>query len=189
MLKECIADMITDKYSDDDDGKSSKEKLDPYAGSLRLKEGGNIQNNLYYDDHNKLSNEGSGLIPDELLCIQRSKAECDQLNQQLKSITVEANQLESEPRSEDLILEVVDLESNKYMDDALEDDLGQVWLRAPHNQWESTRALIVSIVLVDGASLGQSCCVCRQTCFDQPCHRLRLECTAFVGTAVLVAPS
>ena len=86
--------MIPDKYSanpfaesdsddDEDDGKSSKKKKaakksaedtapsEPYANSLRFKEGRNVQNTLYYVDHSKLANEGNGLLPEkrnELLC-------------------------------------------------------------------------------------------------------------------------
>lgn len=141
--------MIPDKYSgnpfadsdrDDDgneDGKSSKKKAkksngdsassgDQYAGSIRLKEGRNVQNNLYYVDHSKLSNEGNGLLIDArnelLLGMQSSNATYDQLSQQLKSITAEAVQLESELKNEELILEVVDFEKREAeMDSSLQD--------------------------------------------------------------------
>ena len=55
-----------------------------------------------------------GIIPEkrnELVChLQKSKAEFDQLNQQLKATTAQAVQLESEPKNEQLILEVSDME-------------------------------------------------------------------------------
>ncbi len=111
---------------DDDDGKSAKKRTTTtasttdsgeFAGSLRLKEGRNVNNNLYYVDHTKLSNEGNGLLPEvrnELLCnAQKSKAELDHLNEQFKSITAEAAQLESEPKNEALVLELAERE--KYL--------------------------------------------------------------------------
>ena len=131
---------FADSDSDDDDNedrKSSKKKAkksngdsassgDQYAGSIRLNEGRNVQNNLYYIDHSKLSNEGNGLLIDArnslLLGMQSSNATYDQLSQQLKSITAEAVQLESEPKNEELILEVVDFEKRKAeMDSSLQD--------------------------------------------------------------------
>lgn len=134
VLKSCLDEMV-DKYStgdqfaedsDDDDGKSSKKKQtaakksvdhsDEYAGSLHLKEGRNVNNNLYYVDHTKLSNEGNGFLPEvrnELLCnAQKSKAELEQLNDQFKSIATEAAKLEAEPKNEELILELAYQEKN-----------------------------------------------------------------------------
>lgn len=136
VLKSCLDEMV-DKYTtgdqfaedsddDNDDGKSSKKKKtavkksvddsDEYAGSLRLKEGRNVNNNLYYVDNTKLSNEGNGFLPEvrnELLCnAQKSKAELEQLNDQFKSITTEAAKLEAEPKNEELILELADEEQN-----------------------------------------------------------------------------
>ena len=118
-----------DDDDDDDDGKSAKKKpkqkvvkksttgdADEYAGSLRLKEGRTVNNNLYYVDHTKLSNDGNGLLPEvrnELLCnVQKSKAELDHLNEQFKTITAEAAKLESEPKNEELILELANQENN-----------------------------------------------------------------------------
>jgi len=146
VLKSCLDEMVDkhlggdqfaeDSDDDDDDGKSSKKKAktvkkstgdsDEYPGSLRLKEGRNVNNNLYYVDHTKLSNEGNGLLPElrnELLCnSQKSKAELDQLNEQFKSITAEAAKLESEPKNEELILELADQESNlQELNDKLEE--------------------------------------------------------------------
>ena len=144
VLKSCLDEMVDKHLSnsfgegsdddDDDDGKPSKkqtinkptENSDEYSGSLKLKEGRNVQNNLYYVDHTKLSNEGNGLLPEvrnELLCdTQKSKADFDQLSRQLKSITAEAVQLESEPKNEVLILEVVELEKKLgEMNDSLEE--------------------------------------------------------------------
>lgn len=121
--------------SDDDDDEPKKKKsskkssssaatssTDEYAGSLRLKEGRNINNNLYYVDHTKQANEGNGLLPEvrnELIAdMAKSKAEFDMLSAQLKATAAEAVQLESEPKNEELILEVVDLETKMTtMDD------------------------------------------------------------------------
>ena len=124
-----------DSDSDDDEGKSKKKKKggakksdssDQYAGSLRLKVGRNANNNLYYVDHTKLANNGDGLLPDarnELICdLQKSKAEFDQLTARLKTINAEAAQLESEPKNEELILEVADLDKKMgEMNDSLEE--------------------------------------------------------------------
>jgi len=144
VLRSCLDEMVdkhtsnpfaegSDDDDDDNDGKPPKKKTakkpvddsDEYSGSLKLKEGRNVQNNLYYVDHTKLSNEGNGLLPEvrnELLCdMQKSKAEFDQLARQLKSLTAEAVQLESEPKNELLILEVADLEKKiGEMNDSLE---------------------------------------------------------------------
>ena len=148
VLKACLDEMV-DKHtlgdqfaedSDDDDdenGKSTKKRTttaakkstaesDEFAGSLRLKEGRNINNNLYYVDHTKLSNEGNGLLPEvrnELLCnAQKSKAELEYLNEQFKSITAEAAKLESEPKNEELVLELAEHEKNLLeLNDKLED--------------------------------------------------------------------
>ena len=65
--------------------------------------------------HNsKQANDGNGLVPEkrnELVChLQKSKAEFDQLNQQLKATTTQAVQLESEPKNEELIVEVSNME-------------------------------------------------------------------------------
>ena len=55
--------------SDDEGGNSSAKRAkksgssDEYAGSLHLKEGRNLNNNLYYVDHTKLANNGNGLLP------------------------------------------------------------------------------------------------------------------------------
>ncbi len=144
VLKSCLDEMVdkrtenpfSDGSNDDDDdiGKPSKKKTikksnddsNEFSGSLRLKEGRNVQNNLYYVDHTKLSNEGNGLLPEvrnDLLCsLQKFNAELDQLARLLKSITTEAVQLESEPKNEELILEVADLEKKLgEMNDNLEE--------------------------------------------------------------------
>lgn len=138
ILRTCLDDMVDqhnsnpfaeesddDNDDDDDEGKPKKKKKhtskkkstdssDEFAGSLRLKEGRNVQNSLYYVDHSKLANEGNGLLPEvknDLICeSQKSKAELDHFGRQLKSITVEASQLESEPKNEALIVELANLE-------------------------------------------------------------------------------
>jgi hypothetical protein len=129
----------SDDDDDDDDGKiSKKQKIkksnndsDEFSGSLKLKEGRNVQNNLYYVDHSKLSNEGNGLLPEvrnDLLCnMQKSKAELDQFARLHKSITSEAVQLESEPKNEELILVVANLEKKLgEMNDNLEESRSHV---------------------------------------------------------------
>lgn len=121
--------------SDDDDDEPKKKKgggakksdtSDPYAGSVRLKEGRNANNTLYYIDHTKLSNNGNGLLPEarnELLNkLATTKAELDLLSQNLKKINAEAAQLESEPKNEELLLEVTQLEKTMTeMNDSLEE--------------------------------------------------------------------
>jgi len=137
-LRTCLDDMVdkftgnpfADDDSDDEDGKSSKKKNtkksgDEWAGSLRLKEGRNLNNNLYYVDHKKLANNGNGMIPevrnDLLSNLQGAKAEFDQLSLTLKKITAEAAQLVSEPKNEELTLEGADLEKKmREMKDSLE---------------------------------------------------------------------
>lgn len=121
-----------DDDSDDEDGKSSKKKAskatsssDEYAGSVKLKEGKTTNATLYYLDHTKLANNGNGLLPElrnELLGnIQTANAECEQLSASLKNITSEATRLESEPKNEELAIEVATLEKDKEdMDDSLE---------------------------------------------------------------------
>ncbi len=149
VLKSCLDEMVDkrtgnpfDDGSDDDDdedGKPSKKQKimksnndsDEFSGSLKLKEGRNVQNNLYYVDHSKLSNEGNGLLPEmrnDLLCsMQKSKAELEQLTRLHKSITAEAVQLESEPKNEELILVVADLERKlREMNDSLEESRSHV---------------------------------------------------------------
>ena len=148
VLKACLDDMVDKKTGgnpfaedsdddDDDDGvskkKSSSKKSssgatgsDEYSGSLRLKEGRNVNNNLYYVDHTKQANDGNGLLPEakQLLLgeLTKSKAEFDQLNQQIKSTTATAAQLESEPKNEQLILDVADMEKRMgEMKEAIEE--------------------------------------------------------------------
>jgi len=136
VLRTCLDEMV-DKFtgnpfddSDDEDEKSSKKKAANKEGSdeyaLRLKEGRNLNNNLYYVDHTKLANNGDGLLPDarnDLLSdMQGSKAEFDQLSLTLKKISSEASQLESQPKNEELLLEVIDLEKRMGdMNDSLEE--------------------------------------------------------------------
>jgi hypothetical protein len=138
ILRSCLDDMVDqhnsnpfaedsddDNDDDDDEGKPKKKKKqtatkkstnssDEFAGSLRLKEGRNVQNSLYYVDHSKLANDGNGLPPEvknDLICeSQKSKAELDHFGRQLKSITAKASQLESEPKNEALIVELANLE-------------------------------------------------------------------------------
>ncbi len=98
---------------------SGSTSTDEYSGSLRIKEGRNANNVLYYTDHTKLQNNGNGLLPDDknnlLANLERSKLEKESLLQNMKQITMETNQLLSEPKNEEL---AVDLEaSEKIVED------------------------------------------------------------------------
>ena len=130
ILKSCLDDMIDafrgnpfDDDSDDENGKSSKKSApkkvctstsDEYTGSLRIKEGRNVNNILYFVDHTKLQNNGDGLLPEarnELyVSLEKAQCEADALNRNLTQITSETAQLLSEPKNEDLALELEKLE-------------------------------------------------------------------------------
>ncbi len=95
-LRVCL-DKIVDKFTgnpfnnnSNDEGRKSSKKSNKkagdnlgysYAGPLRLKEGQNLNNNLYYIDHTKLANGGNWLLPkvrNELLSnMQGSKAKLE----------------------------------------------------------------------------------------------------------------
>ena len=133
VLRSTLDEMIDNKPSgnpfaddsDDDDDEPKKKKKggaakksdesEPYAASLRMKEGRHASNTLYYVDYTKQANNGNGLLPEdrnELLSnMAKSNAERDQLTQQHKQISAEAAQLESEPKNEELLHEVNDLET------------------------------------------------------------------------------
>ena len=121
-----------DDSSDDDDDKPKKKKAaskknkaksedcaaiasGSFAGSLRLKNGRNVNNNLYYVDHTKLANNGNGLPPHERNDLiaekERSRAEHGALLQQCKQTAMETARLEGEPRNEELEVELSSFES------------------------------------------------------------------------------
>ena len=121
-----------DSSDDDDDVKSKKKKKKAakksksksedgagapgsFAGSLRLKAGRNINNNLYYVDHTKLANNGNGLPPHERNDLiaekERSRAEHGALLQQCKQTGMETARLDGEPRNEELEVELSSFES------------------------------------------------------------------------------
>ncbi|KAL7550777.1 hypothetical protein ACHAWF_013987 [Thalassiosira exigua] len=154
ILKGCLDDMV-DKFtgnpfddddSDDDEPKSKKAKKDKggasksggdeYAGSIKLKEGRNVQNNLYYVDHTKLSNGGNGLLPDkrnELLSdLRGSKAEADALAARLKGVAAEAARLEAEPKNEELVVELTELERTMG---SVNDDLEEARAHAANEKY------------------------------------------------------
>jgi len=131
ILKSCLDDMVDsfkgnpfDGESDDDNGccggksfkvaskkvSSNCTSMDEYSGSLRIKEGRNANNILYYTDHAKLQNNGNGLLPEdknELFAnLERSKLEKESLLQNMKQITAKTNQLLSEPKNEELAVEI-----------------------------------------------------------------------------------
>ena len=117
--------------SDDEDEKSSKKKSasktpsDEYAGSIRVKEGRNSNNTLYYVDHSKLQNNGNGLLPEarnELFSnLELSKQELAALGQKHKQISSDTAQLLSEPKNEELETELQELTNKiELLDNSLE---------------------------------------------------------------------
>lgn len=130
ILKSCLDDMVdayrgnpfADDSDDDDEGKSAKKvskkastgSSDEFTGSLRVKEGRNANNILYYVDHTKLQNSGNGLLPEdknELYAnLEKSKMEKEAHIQNLKQIASETAQLLSEPKNEELALELEEIE-------------------------------------------------------------------------------
>mmetsp|Transcript_7412 Transcript_7412/g.9328 ORF Transcript_7412/g.9328 Transcript_7412/m.9328 type:complete len:258 (+) Transcript_7412:87-860(+) len=118
--------------SDDEDEKPSKKKsaskksTDEYAGSIRVKEGRNTNNTLYYVDHSKLQNNGNGLLPEarnELFsALETSKQELAVLGQKHKKICSDTAQLLSEPKNEELETELQELTNKmEVMDNGLEE--------------------------------------------------------------------
>eukprot|EP00804_Cyclotella_cryptica_P013291 CCRYP_018637-RB/>CCRYP_018637-RB protein AED:0.20 eAED:0.20 QI:289/1/1/1/1/1/6/1235/735 len=133
ILKACLDDM-SDKFegnpfecdSDDEVEKPAKKakkdagvSTDEYSGSLRLKEGRNVNNILYYVDHAKLQNNGNGLDPDKrndlYADLEKSKCEQEALMKQLNGTASETARLLSEPLNEELARLL--LEQEKEMDD------------------------------------------------------------------------
>jgi len=118
--------------SDDEDDKPSKKKsaskksTDEYAGSIRVKEGRNTNNTLYYVDHSKLQNNGNGLLPEarnELFsALETSKQELAVLGQKHKQICSNTAQLLSEPKNEELETELQELTNKmEVVDNGLEE--------------------------------------------------------------------
>lgn len=118
--------------SDDEDEKPSKKKsaskksTDEYAGSIRVKEGRNTNNTLYYVDHSKLQNNGNGLLPEarnELFsALETSKQELAVLGQKHKKICSDTAQLLSEPKNEELETELQELTNKmEVVDNGLEE--------------------------------------------------------------------
>jgi hypothetical protein len=139
ILRKCL-DTMVDKSndnpfagdSDEEDEKPSKKKsaakksTDEYAGSLRVKEGRNANNTLYYVDHTKLQNNGNGLLPEDrndlFSNLEKSKQELAVLGQKHKQICSDTAQLLSEPKNEELETELQGL-ANKMetVDNGLEE--------------------------------------------------------------------
>ena len=81
VLRSCLDDMadaatgnpFADDSDDEEDGGKKKKKGgkksssggDEHTGSLRIKEGRNVNTTLYYTDHTKLANNGNGLLPED----------------------------------------------------------------------------------------------------------------------------
>ena len=118
--------------SDDEDEKPSKKKsaskvsTDEYAGSIRVKEGRNTNNTLYYVDHTKLQNNGNGLLPEarnELFSnLEMSKQELAVLGQKNKQICSDTSQLLSEPKNAELETELQELANKmEILDNGLEE--------------------------------------------------------------------
>jgi len=139
ILRKCLDKMVAKSNdnpfaddSDDEDEKSSKKKstsntsTDEYAGSIRVKEGRNSNNTLYYVDHSKLQNNGNGLLPEarnELFSnLELSKQELAVLGQKHKQISSDTAQLLSEPKNEELETELQELANKiEIMDNSLEE--------------------------------------------------------------------
>lgn len=121
MLKSCLDDMadtfqgnpFADGDSDDEDDKPAKKKAkktndstDEYGGSLRLKEGRNASNNVYYVDYTKLQNNGNGLDPDKrndlFADLEKAKCEEEALKKELQETAAETARLLSEPLNDEL---------------------------------------------------------------------------------------
>lgn len=118
--------------SDDEDEKPSKKKSaskvssNEYAGSIRIKEGRNTNNTLYYVDHTKLQNNGNGLLPEarnELFSnLEMSKQELAVLGQKNKQICSDTSQLLSEPKNAELETELQELANKmEVLDNSLEE--------------------------------------------------------------------
>ena len=120
--------------SDDEDEKPSKKKsaskanasTDEYAASIRVKEGRNASNTLYYVDHTKLQNNGNGLLPEarnELFSnLETSKQELAALGQKNKQICSDTAQLLSEPKNAELETELLELANKmEILDNGLEE--------------------------------------------------------------------
>ena len=119
--------------SDDEDEKSSKKKSaapkkssDEWAGSLRVKEGRNATTTLYFVDHTKQANNGNGLLPEDknqlYSNLEKSKQELAVLGQKHKQISSNTTQLLSEPKNEELEVELQELEDKmELVDSGLEE--------------------------------------------------------------------
>jgi regulator of replication initiation timing len=96
--------------SDDEDKAPKKKEIkasdDPYKGALSFKSGKSANTCLYYVDYTKLKNNGDGLPPDERNelsgDLHKTNAEIDALKTTVKSMTLEAAKLLSEPTNEEL---------------------------------------------------------------------------------------
>ena len=164
ILRKCLDKMVAKSNdnpfaddSDDEDEKSSKKKstsntsTDEYAGSIRVKEGRNSNNTLYYVDHSKLQNNGNGLLPEarnELFSnLELSKQELAVLGQKHKQISSDTAQLLSEPKNEELETELQELANKiEIMDNSLEEARAHA---------SSKFVLCLCFVFVDLLSLGE----------------------------------
>lgn len=98
--------------SDDEEDKAPKKKAepkasdDPYKGALSFKSGKSANTCLYYVDYTKLKNNGDGLPPDERNELSgelhKTNAELEALKMTVKTMTLEADKLLSEPTNEEL---------------------------------------------------------------------------------------
>lgn len=99
--------------------KKSDESSDEFSGSLRLKEGRNANNNLFYVDYTKLHNNGNGLDPEKkndlFADLEKAKCEEEALQKQLHETAAETARLLSEPLNDELATLLV--EQEKEMDE------------------------------------------------------------------------
>ena len=94
--------------------KKSRDTDDQYCGSLRLKEGRNVNNNIYYVDYTKLQNNGNGLDIEKRndLYADLEKAKCEEnaLKKKLQETGTETTRLLSEPLNDELATLLVEYE-------------------------------------------------------------------------------
>ena len=100
--------------SDDEDekkggGTKKKSSNDPFAGSLVLKSGRGANSSLYYVDYNK-AKTGNGLDPEErnelASAVATTQAEESALLASIKAMNLNAKQLESEPKNDELAVQL-----------------------------------------------------------------------------------
>lgn len=132
MVEKSNGNPFAEDSDDDEDEKPSKKKSasnkssDEWAGSIRVKQGRNANNTLYFVDHTKLANNGNGLLPEDknqlYSNLEKSKQEHAVLVQKHKQISANTSQLLSEPKNEALESELHELTNKmEVVDKSLEE--------------------------------------------------------------------